>query len=111
MQKYNEPWAAFKRTGYCILPDDAFCHLCKSSTVFRIPDPCATCTPAFSAKFLLEVLSPKIRNASTGGPMNWILLSAHFCAKSAFSERKPYPGWIPVAPVFLATLMIASMSR
>jgi hypothetical protein len=37
--------------------------------------------------------------------------SATAWAKSAFSERKPKPGWIAVAPVSLAAAMISATLR
>jgi hypothetical protein len=34
------------------------------------------------------------RIADAGGPMNLSPSASQSCAKSALSERKPYPGWI-----------------
>ena len=39
-------------------------------------------------------LSWKSRRTSGGGPMNTRPWSLQTSAKSAFSERNPYPGWI-----------------
>jgi hypothetical protein len=38
--------------------------------------------------------------ASFGGPINLIPFSFNLVANSAFSDRKPYPGWTAWAPVF-----------
>jgi hypothetical protein len=43
--------------------------------------------------------------------MNAIPASEQARAKSAFSERKPYPGWMACAPVDRAASMIAGMLR
>ena len=49
--------------------------------------------------------------ASGGGPMNTNPASAHARANSAFSARKPYPGWTAWAPASRAAAMIASALR
>lgn len=42
----------------------------------------------------IYLLSPISRIADAGGPMNLSPSASQSCAKSALSERKPYPGWI-----------------
>jgi hypothetical protein len=42
----------------------------------------------------IYLLSPMSRIADGGGPMNVSPSALQSCAKSALSERKPYPGWI-----------------
>ena len=42
----------------------------------------------------IYLLSPISRIAEAGGPMNLSPSVSQSCAKSALSERKPYPGWI-----------------
>ena len=57
-------------------------------------------TPAFFATTLDSILSPIAIIASFGEPINVIPFFFNFVANSAFSERKPYPGWTACAPVF-----------
>ena len=57
-------------------------------------------TPAFFATTFDSILSPMAIIASFGGPINVIPFSFNLVANSAFSERKPYPGWTAWAPVF-----------
>lgn len=47
-----------------------------------------------SDKKMFYLLSPISRIADAGGPMNLSPCLSQSCAKSALSERKPYPGWI-----------------
>ncbi|MNI91485.1 hypothetical protein D3C73_1491540 [compost metagenome] len=42
--------------------------------------------------------------ASADGPMNVMLQLSQISAKSAFSAKKPYPGWIASVSVNVATL-------
>ena len=60
---------------------------------------------------LALTLSPIRRMFSGRGPMNTNPERSTFSAKSAFSDRKPYPGWIASASVTSAALMIAGMLR
>jgi len=46
-----------------------------------------------------------------GGPMNTSPAAAQACAKSSFSLKKPYPGWMAWAPVALAASMMRSQRR
>ena len=59
----------------------------------------------------IDLVREQIRIAAGGGPMKVSPASATASAKSAFSERKPKPGWIAVAPVVCAAAMIASAFR
>jgi hypothetical protein len=43
--------------------------------------------------------------------MNTIPADSHAAAKSGFSARNPYPGWIASAPQLRAVSMILSMAR
>src|SRR5947209_4882300 len=52
-----------------------------------------------------------MRIADAGGPMNFTPAWSHAAAKSAFSERNPYPGWIACAPLRFATSNIFPMLR
>ena len=45
------------------------------------------------------------------GPIQISPASMTACAKSAFSERNPYPGWIAFAPDFAAASRIFSKTR
>ena len=56
-------------------------------------------------------LSPRAMIASGEGPIQVRPASSTACAKSAFSERKPYPGWTASAPDCFAASMILSMTR
>ena len=49
--------------------------------------------------------------AAIGGPMKTMPAFSHARAKSTFSERKPYPGWIAWAPVRAAASSTRSMDR
>ena len=60
---------------------------------------------------MAETLSPIRRMVSDFGPTNVKPLFSTRSAKSAFSERKPYPGWIPTESVTSAALMMAGMLR
>ena len=60
---------------------------------------------------IAETLSPIWRMVSLFGPMKTKPLFSTRSAKSAFSERNPYPGWMPTASVTSAALMMAGMFR
>ena len=68
-------------------------------------------TPTFSAARLALILSPITRIASDGGPMNVTPFSIICSANSAFSEKKPYPGWTASAPDFSIIARILGMSK
>ena len=56
-------------------------------------------------------LSPMVRICSGVGPMKVMFDAAQVSANSAFSARKPYPGWIASAPVISAAAMMRGMLR
>ena len=58
-----------------------------------------------------DTLSPQSRIASGVGPTKPSLHLRQISAKCAFSERKPYPGWMASAPVISAAAMICGMLR
>ena len=60
---------------------------------------------------LARVLKPIARIASAGGPTNLTPASAQASAKSAFSLRKPYPGWMASAPDLPAASTILSVLK
>ncbi len=68
-------------------------------------------TPAFSIAALALTLSPIRRIVSARGPMNTKPDFSTLSAKSAFSDRKPYPGWMACASVTSAAAMIAGTCR
>ena len=68
-------------------------------------------TPASAAIFLDSILSPMAAMALGGGPMKASPAASSASTKSAFSDRKPKPGWIAWAPVSLAAWMIRSARR
>ncbi len=73
--------------------------------------PASTGNPASWAIRRAAVLSPNFRSMAGVGPTNVIPASAQACAKSAFSDRNPYPGWIASTSWSRATWMIAGISR
>src|ERR1700720_3795657 len=60
---------------------------------------------------MAETLSPIIRMVSARGPTNMNPLFSTRSAKSAFSDRKPYPGWMATASVTSAALMMAGIFK
>src|SRR5205809_2360852 len=73
--------------------------------------PGATGTPAAAMRFRALILSPIALIAAAPGPTQIRPLASVVLAKLAFSERKPYPGWMASAPVALAAARIASALR
>ena len=67
-------------------------------------------TFALSAAFLAATLSPILSRSSGRGPIKVIPASAHALAKSAFSDKKPYPGE-SYQHLSLANEIIESISR
>ena len=64
-------------------------------------------TPASDIIFLAPVFEPISTICCADGPINTTPAFSHSFTKSAFSDKKPYPGWI-AAPVFLAISNIFS---
>ena len=56
-------------------------------------------------------LSPSLRCISAVGPMKTMPARSQASAKSAFSERNPYPGWMASISSRLAMATISSMPR
>ena len=75
------------------------------------PDPGTVGTPASRIVFRAVALSPIARMWCAAGPMNVMCDLAQISANSAFSARKPYPGWMASAPVTSAAAMIRGMFR
>jgi hypothetical protein len=67
--------------------------------------------PALVAMWRAVTLSPRSRMDCGEGPIHVRFASSTAWANSAFSERKPYPGWIASAPDFAAASRIFAMSR
>ena len=108
MPRPPPPAAAFKMTGK---PNDtafssASCAFCSGSV-----HPGIIGTPALMAISFALSLSPIMARILLGGPINWMPASSHACANAAFSDKKPYPGWIASTPRFFASLMMPEMSR
>ena len=57
------------------------------------------------------VFTPMASIDAGGGPTKVIRAASRARASSAFSERKPYPGWTASAPVRLAAPTILSTER
>src|SRR5205823_2080923 len=74
-------------------------------------DPGTVGTPALVMACLALTLSPISLMFSGRGPMKTKPERSTFSAKSAFSERNPYPGWIASASVTSAALMIEGMFK
>ncbi len=68
-------------------------------------------TPARWAASRELILSPMTSMASGGGPIQVTPAPEMARAKSAFSEKKPYPGWTPSAPERPTTSRILSVLR
>ena len=45
------------------------------------------------------------------GPINLMLCCSQIAAKSALSDKKPYPGWMASTPASSATDIIAGMLK
>ena len=71
----------------------------------------STGTPASAINRLDSILLPMLSIAAGGGPIQVSPASRTACAKPAFSERNPYPGWIASAPALRAASMISSARR
>src|SRR5208283_5015981 len=101
------PAAAFSITGYPICS----ANLSVASMSKLRSEPGTNGTPARFMFCRARVLEP-INSIDSGvGPMNLRPASAQALAKRAFSERKPYPGWIASAPLRRATSRILSILR
>ena len=74
-------------------------------------EPATHGTPALAIATFALTLSPIKRIVSGFGPMNTNPERSTFFAKSAFSDKKPYPGWIACASVTSAAAMIAGMFK
>ena len=100
------PAFAFSITGYPM----ASAMRSASATLRTAPsDPAMTGTPSCFIARRVVALSWKRARTSGGGPMKVSPCSLQTSEKSAFSERKPYPGWIACAPESSAADMIAGM--
>ncbi len=73
--------------------------------------PATSGAPARWAMCRAATLSPRSRMACGGGPIHVRPASSTAWANSAFSERKPYPGWIASAPESAAAFSTLAMSR
>ena len=74
-------------------------------------EPGTTGTPALRMASLADTLSPIRRIVAARGPMKTKPELSTRSAKSAFSERKPYPGWMASESVTSAAEMIAGTFR
>jgi hypothetical protein len=74
-------------------------------------DPGTVGTPAAFMVSRAVDLSPIVRMCSERGPMNSIPWSAQISTNVAFSERKPYPGWMASAPREMAAAMMLGIER
>ena len=74
-------------------------------------DPGVTGSPASMAALRAVILSPKRRICSAVGPIKVMPCFSTISAKSAFSDKNPYPGWMASAPVISAAEIIAGLFR
>ena len=73
--------------------------------------PGITGTPAAFMSRRASVFEPRARMAALVGPMKVTPARSQASAKSPFSARKPYPGWMASAPLVRATSRILSCRR
>ena len=74
-------------------------------------EPGTTGIPAAITATLAAILSPIKRIWSAEGPINVNPCSSTISAKLAFSDKKPYPGWIASAFEMVAADKIAGMLK
>jgi len=82
-----------------------------SAEVTAPGEPGTTGMRSACAVFLATTLSPIMAMCSGEGPMKTMPCSSTMAAKSAFSDRKPTPGWMASAPVMVAAERIAGTLR
>ena len=63
-------------------------------------------TPAAFIVAFAVALSPILSIISAEAPINLMPFSAHILENLAFSDKKPYPGWIASALVISAAAII-----
>ena len=96
MPRPPPPAAAFTTTGYPH-PAAAARAVAASHTASSVPAGHGTPTCRTAAR--AAILSPISRITFDGGPTKVTPTDSHACAKSASSDRNPYPGCTAVAPV------------
>ncbi len=101
------PPVAFTMTGKPISAAAATASLADDSS----PVPGIMGTPTARASDLAVCFSPNASSCPGAGPTNAMPASSTCRANPAFSERKPYPGWIAPAPVSLAAARMAGTFR
>ena len=98
------PADAFNITGYPIF--SAVSSACSNESTAP-SDPGTTGRPHSMAVFLALTLSPILVIISGDGPIQIMPCSSTLCAKSARSDKNPYPGWIASEFVNNAAVNIA----
>ena len=88
-----------------------FAQIYASSSVLSSGEPGATGMPAFCAAARAAILSPIRRICADVGPIKVIPCLSTISAKSAFSDKKPYPGCMASAPVITAAEIIAGLFK
>src|SRR5215831_18377460 len=101
------PAAALIITGKPISPARALASVTERPRF----DPGTSGTRAASIAWRARVFDPINSIACAVGPMNLRPAPAQAWANRAFSERKPYPGWIAWAPLRRATSRIVVTLR
>ena len=92
-------------------PNSSPKEITSSADVRTSERPGTPATPPFSAARRELILSPITSMASGGGPTNVTPSAVIARAKSAFSEKNPYPGCTASAPLRRITSRIASVFR
>ena len=86
-------------------------RLASAASATEPSEPGTTGTPAFFMSSRAAALLPIMRMTSPDGPIHVMPFFSHSSANSAFSERKPYPGWMASQCAALATVRMASVLR
>ncbi len=102
------PAAAFRRSGKPFSRPKVAISAADAAGVVM---PGTTGTPAASIRWRDSVLLPIAPIENGLGPTHVRPASITAWANAAFSERKPKPGWIIVAPVLRAAAMSFSGTR
>ncbi len=109
MPRPPPPAAALRMTGKPISLGQLLAPRRPSRSTPRAPG--RSGSPAFSMASRAATLLPMSRSISGRGPMKRSRSFSTISANSAFSERKPYPGWMASAPVSSAAASTARAFR
>mmetsp|Transcript_1177 Transcript_1177/g.2467 ORF Transcript_1177/g.2467 Transcript_1177/m.2467 type:complete len:214 (+) Transcript_1177:384-1025(+) len=108
MPRPPPPKAALMMTGKPISLQNS---LASATSVTASAVPGTTGTLYLCARARASVLSPNPAITLDGGPTKEIPCCSHSATNLAFSERKPYPGWIASTPSRTASATMSSYPR